>query len=97
MLDVSHLEVVYHSVVRVLHGVSLKVPKGQIVALLGPNGAGKTTTFNMVVGLVRPDEGGVLFLGDEISLLKIALKFRKCYLPFQFTICALKQKTSSSK
>ena len=38
-------------------GVSIHVSPGEIVGLLGPNGAGKTTTFNMVVGIVRPDEG----------------------------------------
>src|SRR5271170_6539568 len=42
---------------RVVNGVSIYVRAGEIVGLLGPNGAGKTTTFNMVVGIVRPDEG----------------------------------------
>ena len=46
---------------RVVDGVSIKVEPGEIVGLLGPNGAGKTTTFNMVVGVVKPDEGAVLF------------------------------------
>jgi ABC-type uncharacterized transport system ATPase subunit len=36
---------------------SINVAPGEIVGLLGPNGAGKTTTFNMVVGVVKPDEG----------------------------------------
>ncbi len=48
---------------RVVDGLSLEVKRGEIVGLLGPNGAGKTTTFYMIVGLVRPDGGGV-FLGD---------------------------------
>jgi lipopolysaccharide export system ATP-binding protein len=60
----------------VVDGVSINVQAGEIVGLLGPNGAGKTTTFNMVVGLVRPDEGGVLFLGDEISHLPMHLRAR---------------------
>lgn len=59
MLEVANLEVVYHSVVRVLHGVSLQVPKGQIVALLGPNGAGKTTTLRAITGLLRIHEGRI--------------------------------------
>jgi branched-chain amino acid transport system ATP-binding protein len=66
MLDVSHLEVVYHSVVRVLHGVSLRVPKGQIVALLGPNGAGKTTTLRAITGLLSIHEGKMT--KGEVSL-----------------------------
>lgn len=52
---------------RVVDGVSIYVNPGEIVGLLGPNGAGKTTTFNMVVGIVRPDEGGVLFEQEEIT------------------------------
>ncbi len=52
---------------RVVNGVSITVEAGEIVGLLGPNGAGKTTTFNMVVGVVRPDEGKVLFLDQVIT------------------------------
>tara|TARA_B100000683_G_scaffold214658_2_gene209856 strand:- start:1015 stop:1737 length:723 start_codon:yes stop_codon:yes gene_type:complete len=54
---------------RVVDGVSIHVSPGEIVGLLGPNGAGKTTTFNMVVGIVRPDEGDVLFAQEEITNL----------------------------
>ncbi|HET9552990.1 MAG TPA: LPS export ABC transporter ATP-binding protein [Anaeromyxobacteraceae bacterium] len=49
---------------RVVDGVSFHVAPGEVVGLLGPNGAGKSTSFNMVVGLVTPDQGKVL-LGDE--------------------------------
>jgi lipopolysaccharide export system ATP-binding protein len=52
---------------RVVDGVSIHVNAGEIVGLLGPNGAGKTTTFNMVVGVVRPDEGAVKFNGHAIT------------------------------
>ena len=52
---------------RVVDGVSIHVNPGEIVGLLGPNGAGKTTTFNIVVGIVRPDSGEVLFEQEEIS------------------------------
>jgi lipopolysaccharide export system ATP-binding protein len=54
---------------RVVNGVSINVGAGEIVGLLGPNGAGKTTTFNMVVGVVRPDEGDVKYLGGDITQL----------------------------
>lgn len=54
---------------RVVNGVSIQVNAGEIVGLLGPNGAGKTTTFNMVVGVVRPDEGDVKYLGRDITKL----------------------------
>jgi len=52
---------------RVVNGVSIHVDAGEIVGLLGPNGAGKTTTFNMVVGLVKPDEGAVFFDGRTVT------------------------------
>jgi len=54
---------------RVVNSVSISVASGEIVGLLGPNGAGKTTTFNIVVGLVRPDEGEVVFCGRRITRL----------------------------
>ena len=50
-----------------MNGVSITVEPGEIVGLLGPNGAGKTTTFNMVVGVVKPDEGAVLFLDQPVT------------------------------
>ncbi len=59
MLRVTGLEVVYHSVARVVSGLSLAVPAGQIVALLGPNGAGKTTVLRAITGLLRLHEGAI--------------------------------------
>ncbi len=59
MLTVANLEVVYHSVVLVLKGVSLRVPDGSIVALLGPNGAGKTTTLRAITGLLDIHNGRI--------------------------------------
>lgn len=52
---------------RVVNGVSIQVAAGEVVGLLGPNGAGKTTTFNMVVGVVKPDGGDVLFEGQPVT------------------------------
>jgi lipopolysaccharide export system ATP-binding protein len=52
---------------RVVDGVSIEVKPGEIVGLLGPNGAGKTTTFNMVVGVVHPDEGAVKFEDRDVT------------------------------
>jgi lipopolysaccharide export system ATP-binding protein len=52
---------------QVVNGVSIEVGAGEIVGLLGPNGAGKTTTFNMVVGVVKPDSGEVVFEGQRIT------------------------------
>src|SRR5688572_11691792 len=71
MLEVANLEVVYHSVVLVLKGVSLQVADGGIVALLGPNGAGKTTTLRAITGLLdvhhgRVTKGKVTWRGDNL-------------------------------
>ena len=65
----------YHSR-RVVNDVSISVSAGEIVGLLGPNGAGKTTTFNMVVGLVKPDEGAVKFLSRDIAALPMHRRAR---------------------
>jgi lipopolysaccharide export system ATP-binding protein len=61
---------------RVVNVVSIRVSPGEIVGLLGPNGAGKTTTFNIVVGLVKPDEGKVLFEGRNITRLPMHKRAR---------------------
>ncbi len=52
---------------KVVGGVSIHIDRGEIVGLLGPNGAGKTTTFYMIVGLVRPDSGEIIFQGTDIT------------------------------
>lgn len=52
---------------RVVDGLSFHVKEGEIVGLLGPNGAGKTTAFYMTIGLIRPDEGEVLFQGVDVT------------------------------
>lgn len=52
---------------EVVKDVSLEVSQGEIVGLLGPNGAGKTTSFYMIVGLVRPNAGKVMFDGNDIT------------------------------
>ena len=51
----------------VVNGVDIEVKSGEIVGLLGPNGAGKTTTFYMIVGLVRPTGGRVVFDGQDAT------------------------------
>jgi lipopolysaccharide export system ATP-binding protein len=53
----------------VVNMVNFEVVRGEVVGLLGPNGAGKTTSFYAVTGLVRPDQGRVLFDGQEITTL----------------------------
>ncbi|MCR5414520.1 MAG: LPS export ABC transporter ATP-binding protein [Kiritimatiellae bacterium] len=61
----------------VVNGMDFACACGEIVGLLGPNGAGKTTTFYMVVGLVRPDGGKVVFRGEDVTDLPVYLRARK--------------------
>lgn len=65
-LDVRSL-VKSYSGRRVVDGLSLQVKQGEIVGLLGPNGAGKTTAFYMMVGLIRPDGGQVIFNQTDVT------------------------------
>ncbi len=61
----------------VVDHVSIHVSDGEVVGLLGPNGAGKTTTFNMVVGLIRPQEGKVTIDDEDITGLPMYKRARK--------------------
>ena len=53
----------------VVNGVDISINPGEIVGLLGPNGAGKTTTFYMMMGMVRPDSGSIVFDHQDVSHL----------------------------
>jgi len=72
VLEVNNIEVVYNEVILVLKGLSLKVPKGHIIALLGSNGAGKSTTLKAISGLLKSEDGEVtdgkiLYEGENIN------------------------------
>ena len=53
--------------INVLHGVSLRVPRGTVLALLGPNGAGKSTTVQVASGRVRPTSGCFHVAGTHLN------------------------------
>jgi branched-chain amino acid transport system ATP-binding protein len=57
--------------------VSLDVLPGELHAVIGPNGAGKTTLINQVSGVARPDSGGIVFKGDEITALPLHKRVRR--------------------
>ncbi len=72
LLAVDKLEVVYHRAITAVQGITLAVPRGQIVALLGTNGAGKTTTLRAISGFLgiddaRVTEGTIVFDGERIE------------------------------
>lgn len=52
---------------QILHSVSLEVHKGQIATIIGPNGAGKSTVLKVILGLLRPSVGSVIFNGHDIT------------------------------
>lgn len=66
LLTLNNVEAGYGEI-RALHGISLDVPKGAIVALLGANGAGKTTTLKVISGLVRCASGMIEFQGQSLN------------------------------
>jgi branched-chain amino acid transport system ATP-binding protein len=72
LLNVNNIEVIYHNVILVLKGMSLKVESGQIVTILGNNGAGKTSTLKAISGLLKSEDGEVTdgqisFMGSRID------------------------------
>jgi len=52
---------------KAVNSVDISVERGEIRGLIGPNGSGKTTIFNLVTGFIHPDEGQILFNGDDIT------------------------------
>jgi branched-chain amino acid transport system ATP-binding protein len=71
LLAIENIHVLYGES-HVLHGVSIAVDKGKVVALLGRNGVGKSTTLQAVLGIPAPLKGDILFNGRRISGLSIA-------------------------
>lgn len=61
----------------VVNNVSIEIKQGETVGLLGPNGAGKTTTFYMIVGMIRPNSGQILFGDADITSLPMYRRARK--------------------
>jgi lipopolysaccharide export system ATP-binding protein len=61
----------------VVNHISLEIGQRNIVGLLGRNGAGKTTTFRMIMGMVRPDAGSVIFEGHDITHLPMYKRARR--------------------
>ena len=62
----------YYGLGHILHGLSLGVGEGEVVALLGRNGAGKTTTLRSITGLTPPRSGAITYKGASIAGLPAA-------------------------
>lgn len=75
LLETSEL-VKRYSGRTVVDGVSVRIDQQSIVGLLGRNGAGKTTTFRMIMGMITPDEGEVMFEGRDVTRLPMYKRAR---------------------
>src|SRR6195952_1954512 len=69
MLTIDNLHAGYGKV-QVLHGISIEVPKGQVVTLIGSHGAGKTTTMRAISGMIAPTAGDISLNGKRIEGLE---------------------------
>jgi len=80
MLELQHLYRSFRTI-PAIEDISFKVAPGEIVGFLGPNGAGKSTTVKIITGMLRPDEGRVLFKGEDIRHDMVAFRSAVGYVP----------------
>jgi ABC-2 type transport system ATP-binding protein len=80
MLELQNLYRSYRGI-PAIENVSFKVAPGEIVGFLGPNGAGKSTTVKIVTGMLRPNDGRVLFEGQDIARDMVAFRAAFGYVP----------------
>lgn len=80
MLELKNLYRSFRTI-PAIEDVSFKVRRGEIVGFLGPNGAGKSTTVKIITGMLRPDEGHVLFDGKDIGKDRTAFRSVLGYVP----------------
>src|SRR5688572_20575833 len=76
LLEIDNVTLRYGRI-EALHGISLQVEEGEIVALIGANGAGKTTTMRAISGLRPIASGAIRFAGEDISKLRADLRVIK--------------------
>lgn len=74
MIEVKNISKSFGKI-KAVNNLSFEIKKGEIFGFLGPNGAGKTTTIKILLGILKPDEGEVIFEGERIS--KNIEKYRK--------------------
>jgi ABC-2 type transport system ATP-binding protein len=80
MLEAQHLNK-YFNRKLVVNDISFKIRPHEVVGYLGPNGAGKSTTVKMLVGLINPSSGTIMFHGHPIGKQILEFKMRLGYVP----------------
>ena len=80
MLHLDHVSKLYRSIPAV-QDVSFTLRPGEVLGYLGPNGSGKSTTVKMVIGMIHPTHGQVLFEGRDIHANLAAYRARLGYVP----------------
>jgi branched-chain amino acid transport system ATP-binding protein len=77
ILEVHSLSKSFEGLIAV-NNFDLTLKKGGLYGLIGPNGAGKTTVFNLMTGMIKPDEGQILIDGVDTTILPNDLCKRSC-------------------
>ncbi|RLC73133.1 MAG: ABC transporter ATP-binding protein [Chloroflexi bacterium] len=87
LLELRNLHAGYGEV-KVLNGVELLVREGEIVSVVGPNGSGKSTMMKTIFGLLKPEEGKIIYKGEDITALEPfeIIKRGICYVPQEHNV-----------
>ena len=83
LLEVENVYAGYIKDLNILQGVNFRVETGELVTVIGPNGAGKSTLAKAIFGLLKPNEGQIIFKGENIAGFKSneIVKRGMCYVP----------------
>ena len=83
LLEVQDVYAGYVQDLNILQGINFRIAPGELVAVIGPNGAGKSTLAKTIFGLLIPNQGRIIFKGDNIAGLKSNQIVRRgmCYVP----------------
>ena len=83
LLEVTNVYAGYVKDLNILQGINFRIAPGELVAVIGPNGAGKSTLAKAIFGLLSPEQGQIIFKGNNIAGLKSdkIVKRGMCYVP----------------
>ena len=83
LLEVKNVHAGYVKDLNILQGINFRIAPGEMVAVIGPNGAGKSTLAKAIFGLLTPEQGQIIFKGQNIVGLKSdkIVKQGMCYVP----------------